>query len=213
MAMADAHAPNLLALKVQQEAVELQEKARLTRRRGAIVLMLHFLLEHGYLQTLEKLQQESGVSLQKVCAADNMDLLTVLQEYEDYIQLKFGHKPKFFRNLLPSETPPQERPFRRNNQLPSLTTEAGGHPARSAPEGAARGKGDGSSDTSSKPALHKAQSKPKDGKPRKDDPKGPSSAPPPLLEPFITGLACGEPPREAPPAMGGGALAEEGRRL
>ena len=94
---------NLWQAKVEGDAKEQEEKARLQRKRGAIIMVQHFLLEHGYLTTLEKIQQESGLNLQKFTIADNIDLLSVMHSYEEYFNMKFGHKPKFYRSLTPAE--------------------------------------------------------------------------------------------------------------
>jgi hypothetical protein len=45
------------------------------------------------------LQKESGLSLSQFVAADNMDLLTVLHEFEQYYSIKFGKSPKLFRRF------------------------------------------------------------------------------------------------------------------
>lgn len=62
-------------------------------------MMLQFLQDQGYGRSLEALQLDSQVSLQKVAAADNVDLLTIFSEYEDYQEFRFGKIPRFFRNL------------------------------------------------------------------------------------------------------------------
>ncbi|TPX62542.1 hypothetical protein PhCBS80983_g00292 [Powellomyces hirtus] len=50
-----------------------------------------------YMESLEKLQTESNVSLRKVQVADNVDLVNILQEYENYYAIKFGKPPKLTR--------------------------------------------------------------------------------------------------------------------
>lgn len=87
---------NLLSLKAQSRAREEEERTKQKRRRGALVLMLEFLRECGYGKSLEALQSESGVSLTKYRIADNVDLLTVVQEYEDYCESRFSRRPKLF---------------------------------------------------------------------------------------------------------------------
>ena len=44
-----------------------------------MVLVLEFLKENGYLKSMELLQTESAVSLMRFAAADNVDLMTILQ--------------------------------------------------------------------------------------------------------------------------------------
>ena len=42
---------------------------------------------------------ESNISLAKVEVADNIDLISVLQEFENYYQIKFGKNPKLVRKV------------------------------------------------------------------------------------------------------------------
>ncbi len=55
----------------------------------------------SYLDSLDRLQAESGLSLEKYDAADNVDLGLILTEYEAYYELKFGKKPKLSRKVNP----------------------------------------------------------------------------------------------------------------
>lgn len=64
------------------------------RRRNVIVLMMYHLLEHGYVGTLEALQAESGLRINDHVLADNIDLLSIVQEHEAYFELRFDKKPK-----------------------------------------------------------------------------------------------------------------------
>ncbi|RNF22557.1 katanin [Trypanosoma conorhini] len=88
---------SLQAIKAQQRAREESEKIRLKRVKGAIVLVLQFLLDQGYTGALQTLQQESHVSLQQFCPADNIDLFTIITEYEQYFEFRFNRRPKLFR--------------------------------------------------------------------------------------------------------------------
>ncbi|PBJ71019.1 katanin [Trypanosoma cruzi cruzi] len=88
---------SLQAIKVQQKAREEEERIRLKRVKGAIVLVLQFLLDQGYTGTLQTLQQESHVSLQHFCPADNVDLLSIITEYEQYFEFRFNRRVKLFR--------------------------------------------------------------------------------------------------------------------
>eukprot|EP01006_Ploeotia_vitrea_P008981 TRINITY_DN21224_c0_g1_i1.p1 TRINITY_DN21224_c0_g1~~TRINITY_DN21224_c0_g1_i1.p1 ORF type:complete len:578 (-),score=59.35 TRINITY_DN21224_c0_g1_i1:1083-2816(-) len=94
---------HLWGVKVQTDAREQEEKRQLQRKRAAIVLCEHFLQEFGYRDSVLQLQAESGVSLDKYCVADNVDMLHVLQQYEEYFQMKFSHPPKFYRTVGPDE--------------------------------------------------------------------------------------------------------------
>ncbi|ETV88678.1 hypothetical protein H257_00205 [Aphanomyces astaci] len=84
-------------LKAQNDSRLSVEKGLIDRKRNVLVLALHYCVENGYLQTAEKLQQEAGVALSKFEVVDNIDLLRIVQEFEDFYELKFGKKPKLVR--------------------------------------------------------------------------------------------------------------------
>ncbi|CAM45640.1 katanin-like protein [Leishmania braziliensis MHOM/BR/75/M2904] len=94
---APAPGSSLAHVKAQQLAREEEEKLRARRVKGVIVLIEQFLLEQGYSQTLQALQQESRISLTQFSAADNIDLLSVVQEYEEYYTFKCQRAPKLYR--------------------------------------------------------------------------------------------------------------------
>lgn len=88
---------SLAHIKTQSVARDEEEKIRRNRIKGAIVIVEQFLADQGYSQTLQMLQQESQVSFNEYCAADNIDLVSVIHEYEQFYQFKFQKKPKLFR--------------------------------------------------------------------------------------------------------------------
>jgi katanin p60 ATPase-containing subunit A1 len=92
-------ASTLLALKAQNESRLLEEKKVLERKRNLMILILNHCIENGYLNTAEQLQQEAGVSMSKFDAADNVDLSSIVQEFENYYEIKFGKKPKLVRRI------------------------------------------------------------------------------------------------------------------
>ncbi|KAK9830191.1 hypothetical protein WJX72_010220 [[Myrmecia] bisecta] len=89
----------LQAIKSQNQARELEDRRLQLRRRNLLVLILRHLCDQGYVQALEKLCTEANLSLAKVDAADNIDLLTIMQEYEDFYEFKFGRRPKLVRSV------------------------------------------------------------------------------------------------------------------
>ncbi|KAL4163864.1 Katanin p60 ATPase-containing subunit A-like 2 [Phytophthora ramorum] len=94
---------SLMQLKAQNESRLAEEKRLIDRRRNVLVMMLQHCTENGYLQTAEKLQQEAGVALSKFEVVENLDLLRIVQEYEDFQEIKFGKRPKLVRRLSPDE--------------------------------------------------------------------------------------------------------------
>jgi katanin p60 ATPase-containing subunit A1 len=98
-----AKGSSLMSIKTAQRAKEEEEKTKLKRRRGVLVMLLQFCQESGYGRALEALQAESGVSLAKFAAADNMDVMSIFGQYEEFTEYKFGRRPKFFRALDDAE--------------------------------------------------------------------------------------------------------------
>ena len=76
-----------------------EEKRKEERSKSLIVHMLDTLKSLGYTGSLEALQAESGVTLAQYEVADNVELLSVVQEWEDYYEYRFGRRPKLTRKL------------------------------------------------------------------------------------------------------------------
>jgi katanin p60 ATPase-containing subunit A1 len=73
------------------------------RSKGLLVLIMDHLQSTGYIRSLEQLQLESGLSLKKITVADNIDLMTVLHEFQSYFEIKFGKQPKLTRKTKPDD--------------------------------------------------------------------------------------------------------------
>mmetsp|Transcript_91505 Transcript_91505/g.144577 ORF Transcript_91505/g.144577 Transcript_91505/m.144577 type:complete len:542 (-) Transcript_91505:153-1778(-) len=74
-----------------------EEKRAVEKRKNIIVLCARFFADLGYHETVRQIQAETNISLDKLDAADNVDLTTVLTEYEDFYEMRFGRKPKLTR--------------------------------------------------------------------------------------------------------------------
>lgn len=70
------------------------------RKRSLLVLIQHHLLECGYVAAAVALDQETGGSLRRFQACDNVDLEVVLCEYESYHYCKHSKYPKFIRKAV-----------------------------------------------------------------------------------------------------------------
>ena len=116
---------SLSALRAQTKAREVEERKQQDRRRAALVLILRHLCDNGYLGSIDALQAESGVSLKQMDAADNISLVGVLQEFEEFYEVKFGRRPKLVRKA--EGEAPQEA--RRRGALQSMNGVAAKGPA------------------------------------------------------------------------------------
>ena len=55
-----------------------------------------------------RLQSEAGQSLSKYDVADNVDLVSIVHQWEDYHTFKFGKPPKLFGELQVSVGTPKK---------------------------------------------------------------------------------------------------------
>ena len=101
---------SLSALRAQTKARDIEEKRIQDRRKALLVLILRHLCDNGYLNSIDAVQAESGVSLKHMDVADNMTLIGILQEFEEFYEMKFGRKPKLLRkaNTAGNETEGQD---------------------------------------------------------------------------------------------------------
>ena len=88
-----------LQLKTANEARQSDEQKTEFRKKEILVLILGYLSDEGYLDTLNALETESGLNLEKYSVCDNIDLPTVLQEYQSYYNVKFNRYPKIIKKL------------------------------------------------------------------------------------------------------------------
>lgn len=81
-----------------QNTAPISEEDKLNeRKRDILVLVMRFLYDYGYLNSYHSLCNESSISLGQVDVADNVDLWTIVQEYVDYYNTRFGRPPKLIR--------------------------------------------------------------------------------------------------------------------
>ena len=86
-------------LKASNDARASEEQRAEHRKRNTLLLIMHFLEEENYLNTLSSLETEAGVSLKKFSICDNIDLQTIIQEYESYYFVKFNKWPKISKRV------------------------------------------------------------------------------------------------------------------
>mmetsp|Transcript_16770 Transcript_16770/g.38249 ORF Transcript_16770/g.38249 Transcript_16770/m.38249 type:complete len:509 (-) Transcript_16770:5-1531(-) len=104
------------SVRMASQAKEQEDKKLQERRKALVVLILRHLCDFGYIETAERLQAESQVSLDHFDAADNVDLLAILQEYEDFYEIRFQRRPKLIRKIAG-----EGRAGAEMSRLPNLT--------------------------------------------------------------------------------------------
>ena len=87
----------LRQIRAESKAREAEEREGQERKRAVLVLVQRFLSDQGYIEAYQRLATESGVSLEKVDIADNMDLLTIVQQFEEFYEFKYRRRPKLTR--------------------------------------------------------------------------------------------------------------------
>ncbi|NXK50105.1 KATL2 protein, partial [Chauna torquata] len=70
------------------------------RRKNLLILILHYLMEEGYVDAANALEQETKLGLRGFEVCDNIDLETILMEYESYYFVKFQKYPKITKKVL-----------------------------------------------------------------------------------------------------------------
>ncbi|XP_074649916.1 katanin p60 ATPase-containing subunit A-like 2 isoform X2 [Tubulanus polymorphus] len=81
-------------IKTANQAREADELKSEQRRKDLLILMYHHLSEEGYVESAQTLSRETNIDLSKHEVCDNIDLSTILMEYESYYYVKFSRYPK-----------------------------------------------------------------------------------------------------------------------
>ncbi|XP_069631243.1 katanin p60 ATPase-containing subunit A-like 2 isoform X2 [Haliaeetus albicilla] len=96
-------------LRTTYQAREADEMRTEARRKNLLILILHYLMEEGYVDAANALEQETKLSLRGFEVCDNIDLETILMEYESYYFVKFQKYPKITKKVLDTENKQQLR--------------------------------------------------------------------------------------------------------
>ena len=70
-----------------------QEKAQSERKKNLLVMIYRTLISCGYLDASVAMERECNIGLAQWELADNMDLYYIVQDFEEYYELKFQRKP------------------------------------------------------------------------------------------------------------------------
>ncbi|XP_057382120.1 katanin p60 ATPase-containing subunit A-like 2 isoform X2 [Balaenoptera acutorostrata] len=84
-------------LKFTHQAREACEMRTEARRKNLLILILHYLTQEGYIDAANALEQETKLGLRRFEVCDNVDLETILMEYESYYFVKFQKYPKIVK--------------------------------------------------------------------------------------------------------------------
>ncbi|WAR00204.1 KATL2-like protein [Mya arenaria] len=86
---------------IKKTAVEDELKTE-TRKKNILILVLNYLNEEGYLDSGQALARETNIDVSKFEVCDNIDLETIVMEYESYYYVKFAKYPKICKKLTQS---------------------------------------------------------------------------------------------------------------
>lgn len=86
-------------IKTANQAREAEELKVESRKKKLIILILHWLTEEGYAETAKSFEKETNLDLRKYDVCDNIDLDSVLQEYESYYYVRFTKYPKVIKKV------------------------------------------------------------------------------------------------------------------
>ncbi|XP_061172638.1 katanin p60 ATPase-containing subunit A-like 2 isoform X7 [Saccostrea echinata] len=89
------------AIRTANQAREADELRTDTRKKNLLILVLNYLHEEGYVDSAQSLAKETNIDLSKYEVCDNIDLETILMEYESYYYVKFSKYPKITKKLGP----------------------------------------------------------------------------------------------------------------
>ncbi|OCU02705.1 hypothetical protein XELAEV_18008472mg [Xenopus laevis] len=98
------------ALRVASQNREAEELRTEARRKNLLILIMHYLLQEGYVDSANSLEQETKISSRRFEVCDNVDLETILMEYESYYYIKFQKYPKITKKALDHDSRVQPKP-------------------------------------------------------------------------------------------------------
>lgn len=90
------------AIRTANQAREADEIRTDSRKKNLLILVLQYLTEEGYVESSQTLARETNIDLSRYEVCDNVDLDTILMEYESYYYVKFAKYPKLTKKLTQS---------------------------------------------------------------------------------------------------------------
>ncbi|CAF2037071.1 unnamed protein product [Rotaria magnacalcarata] len=119
---------NYQTIRTTHAAREADDLRVENRKKNLIILVLQWLAEEGYVESARQLEHETNLDVTKYDVCDNIDLDTILQEYESYFYIKFNKYPKLtkknvstgpFSSKISAKLASTQASARRSN-IPSL---------------------------------------------------------------------------------------------
>ncbi|CAF1037274.1 unnamed protein product [Rotaria sp. Silwood1] len=126
--MAEANL-NYQIIKTTHAAREADDQRNENRKKSLIILILQWLADEGYIESARQLERETNLDVSKYDVCDNIDLYTIIQEYESYFYVKFNRYPKLTKKHGPSTAAfmnklsakfPSAQPSNRRSQIPPI---------------------------------------------------------------------------------------------
>lgn len=109
---------SLARIKATANAREAHINKMQDRKRDAVVLVLDFLRAEGYVTALANLEGETGISLSKYQVCDNIDLLHVVQEYQEYFNYKYDRQVRIVKKAIGEQVTQQRTQPRQKQSIP-----------------------------------------------------------------------------------------------
>ena len=88
-------------IRTANQAREADELKTDQRKKNLLILVLQYLNESGYVESAQSLSKEASIDTDKFEVCDNIDLETIMMEYESYYFVKFAKYPKVVKKLAP----------------------------------------------------------------------------------------------------------------
>ncbi|GAB1599823.1 katanin p60 ATPase-containing subunit A-like 2 [Argonauta hians] len=86
-------------LRCAHQAREAEELRNTQRRKSLLILIIHYLTEQGYRNSADTLTHETSIDVNHYEICDNIDLETIIMDYENYYHLKFSKYPKLTKSF------------------------------------------------------------------------------------------------------------------
>ncbi|PVD19895.1 hypothetical protein C0Q70_20389 [Pomacea canaliculata] len=92
-----------------------------SRKKNLLILVLNYLTEEGYLESSQSLAKETNIDINRYEVCDNVDLETILMEYESYYYVKFAKYPKLTKKATQSAGEKRQVKNARLNRIPQTS--------------------------------------------------------------------------------------------